>query len=89
MMETENKETQKSWKIKAKEKSIKIKALQKEKKRLQEQSQRYRSTNKILRLALIEKTAELESISRKRAETVFQEVFQEGGLKKKIRRVCA
>jgi predicted Zn-ribbon and HTH transcriptional regulator len=51
-MGTENKETQKSWKIKAHEKSIKIKALEKEKKRLQHQSQSYRATNKELRLVI-------------------------------------
>jgi predicted metalloprotease len=51
-METVNKETQKSWKTKAKEKSIKIKALEKEKKRLQIQSQSYRAANKLLHLEM-------------------------------------
>ena len=81
MMETDNKATQKSWKIKAKEKSNKIKALEKEKKRLQHQSHKYRSTNKILRLALAEKTGELKAILTKRSETGVQE----DGSKKKIK----
>ncbi len=68
-METVDKETQKSWKTKAKEKSIRIKALEKEKRRLQIQSQSYRSTNKMLRLALAEKTTEKgieENVSKKK-----------------------
>ena len=88
-MEIENKETPKSWKIKAKEKSIMIKALEKEKKRLQKQSQSYRSTNKMLRLALaekvekVEKTGELKAILIKRSETGVQE----DGSKKKIKEI--
>jgi hypothetical protein len=72
-METVDKETQKSWKTKAKEKSITIKALEKEKRRLQIQSQSYRSTNKMLRLALAEKRTELKAISSKTTETGIQE----------------
>lgn len=83
-METVNKEIQKSWKVKAKEKSILIKALEKEKKRLQRQSQSYRSANKILRLALAEKTAELEAMIIKTTETGIGEAVS----KKKIKEVC-
>lgn len=83
-METVNKEIQKSWKVKAKEKSILIKVLEKEKKRLQRQSQSYRSANKILRLALAEKTAELEAMIIKTTETEIGEDVS----KKKIKEVC-
>lgn len=82
-METVNKEIQKSWKTKAKEKSIMIKALEKEKKRLQHQSQSYRSANKILRLALAEKTAELKGMLIKTTETGMEEAVS----KKKIKEI--
>lgn len=67
-METVDKETQKSWKTKAKEKSIRIKALEKEKKRLQIQSQSYRSANKLLRLELVSLKVELAAASIKTVE---------------------
>lgn len=83
-METDNKEIQKSWKAKAKEKSIVIKALEKEKKRLQRQSQSYRSINKILRLALAEKTAALEALVIKTTKVEKEEYVS----KKKIKEGC-
>lgn len=67
-METVDKETQKSWKTKAKEKSITIKALEKEKKRLQIQSQSYRAANKLLRLELVSMKVTLATASIKTVE---------------------
>jgi chromosome segregation ATPase len=80
-METVDKETQKSWKTKAKEKSITIKALEKEKRRLQTQSQSYRETIKQLKFVIASLKADL-TIKTDEIETVVRNV------KKKKKALC-
>jgi hypothetical protein len=80
-METVDKETQKSWKTKAKEKSIRIKALEKESKRLRNQSQSYRGANKLQRLEMDSMRAALTTSSVKMVENALSDAIS----KKKIK----
>jgi hypothetical protein len=80
-METVDKETQKSWKTKAKEKSIRIKALEKENKRLRIQSQTYRAANKSLCLEMDIMRAEQTLSSVKMVENALSDAIS----KKKIK----